>query len=248
MLDWLNTFCRKHDLEKVDTSLFYDAFYTFFMSKVMTNRDGINISVEMVNVDCDKRFKNKFLEKDIFLVRKIVSKIDSSTDKEATLNQELDKINHGMSSIKDFQHPYRVHREPVQMAQIANDFLVSKLNPKVETLHQSRYVSSFLPFELNASKVEEVIASLKSVPASGMLMMTSEMLHLTNKASARILYLIFKRSINEGKVPDDWRHTLVKLKHKDGAKDNIANYRPIGITCVPSKVTHYSFQIIYFLP
>jgi hypothetical protein len=244
LFEWFETFQRDHSIEIVDTSLFWYEFYNFFVSQVFTNHNGINIIVQQLNVNCGRRAKKMLLEKNE-LIKKIVSEIDLSADKEATLNRELDEgRNNGMSSINNFRFPYLPCNDPAIVANIANDYLVSKMNDKFKTPSHARHYRSFKPFVLTQSKVEKAIDNLKSVPASGMLVMTSEMLKLTKKASALILYHIFKRSMSEGKLPDDWRHTLVRLKHKDGARDQLANYRPIGITCVPSKVSQLNSKLL----
>lgn len=240
--NWFDTFRRNHNIDTVDTSLFWLEFYKFFITtfKDITTHDGSQLSVTKRNSNYfSKRGEKNVVDKKQ-MIQKIVSKIDSSTDKEGTLNSELDETsrNSGISCIKDFNFPYQQYTNPAKVAKIANDFLISKMNVKVKTTEQSKPFRAFKRFELTESIVEEAIASLNSVPSSGMLLMTIEMLQLTKKASALILYHIFKRSFDETRIPDDWRHTLVKMKHKDGPREQISNYRPIGITCVPSKVKY----------
>ncbi len=47
---------------------------------------------------------------------------------------------------------------------------------------------------------------------------------------------IFNASIEQGKIPDQWREATVSALHKKGEKNNAANYRPISLTCVSCRV------------
>jgi hypothetical protein len=50
------------------------------------------------------------------------------------------------------------------------------------------------------------------------------------------IWLIFRRSLNEGIFPDLWKLTSVTPIHKAGDKDNIRNYRPISILSHLAKI------------
>jgi hypothetical protein len=47
---------------------------------------------------------------------------------------------------------------------------------------------------------------------------------------------LLKISLSTGKIPDLWRHILVQPVHKKGSKKLAKNYRPIGLTCILSKI------------
>ena len=53
---------------------------------------------------------------------------------------------------------------------------------------------------------------------------------------AQPLYLIFRKSLDEGVVPDDWKQANVTPIYKKGKKIDPSNYRPISLTSVPCKV------------
>ena len=50
---------------------------------------------------------------------------------------------------------------------------------------------------------------------------------------------IFRRSLSEGSVPADWKHANVSPIYKKGQKYDPANYRPISLTCIASKVMEH---------
>ena len=50
------------------------------------------------------------------------------------------------------------------------------------------------------------------------------------------LCALFNFSLAEGKLPAEWKDSLVVLVHKKGKKEDVTNYRPISLLCVVSKV------------
>ncbi|CAG2209440.1 unnamed protein product [Mytilus edulis] len=50
------------------------------------------------------------------------------------------------------------------------------------------------------------------------------------------LFLIFNKSIIEGKVPDDWKNAIVSPIFKKGQKLKPGNYRPVSLTSVVCKI------------
>ena len=61
-------------------------------------------------------------------------------------------------------------------------------------------------------------------------------LHLT---IAPFLQVLFSRSYEEGVMPSDWRKANVTPIYKKGHRDSPANYRPISLTCIASKVMEH---------
>ena len=48
--------------------------------------------------------------------------------------------------------------------------------------------------------------------------------------------VIFNISLNEGKIPDDWKRANVVPSHKSGDIGSIKNYRPISLRSVVGKL------------
>ena len=53
---------------------------------------------------------------------------------------------------------------------------------------------------------------------------------------APILTYIFNESLAQGAVPDDWRQAYVAPVFKKGEKYDAANYRPVSLTCICTKL------------
>ena len=54
-----------------------------------------------------------------------------------------------------------------------------------------------------------------------------------------ILTAIYQTSIDAGHVPSKWKHANVCVVFKNGEKSYPANYRPISLTCISSKVLEH---------
>ena len=54
-----------------------------------------------------------------------------------------------------------------------------------------------------------------------------------------MLAAIFQTSIDSGCTPSKWKHANVCGVHKNGPKSDPANYRPISLTCISSKVLEH---------
>ena len=58
-----------------------------------------------------------------------------------------------------------------------------------------------------------------------------------NLAIAPTLQVIFEKTYKEGVVPEDWRRAnICPIYKKKGARKDPANYRPISLTCIASKL------------
>jgi len=56
---------------------------------------------------------------------------------------------------------------------------------------------------------------------------------------APTLQMIFEKSYNSKQTPDDWKKAHITPIFKKGRKDDPANYRPISLTCIVSKLMEH---------
>ena len=56
---------------------------------------------------------------------------------------------------------------------------------------------------------------------------------------APILIIIFNKSLQEGTVPEDWRHANVTAIYRKGTRHDAANYRPVSLTSLCCKLLEH---------
>ena len=56
---------------------------------------------------------------------------------------------------------------------------------------------------------------------------------------APVLTDFFQQSLHESRVPDDWKQQFVHPIFKKGSKSDPANYRPVALTCLLSKMLEH---------
>ena len=56
---------------------------------------------------------------------------------------------------------------------------------------------------------------------------------------APIFQAIFAKSLQDGENPEDWKKANVTLIFKNGERYHEANYRPVSLTCIASKLMEH---------
>jgi hypothetical protein len=64
-------------------------------------------------------------------------------------------------------------------------------------------------------------------------------LKMLANSTAPILQAIFNKSLQTGEVPQDWRKANVAPIFKKGERYCAANYRPVLLTCIASKLMEH---------
>lgn len=62
------------------------------------------------------------------------------------------------------------------------------------------------------------------------------LLQATSDTISDPLCLLFRKSLNEGSLPEEWRTANVTPIYKKGDRHVLRNYRPVSLTCQFSKV------------
>lgn len=84
--------------------------------------------------------------------------------------------------------------------------------------------------------VEKKLHDLKVNKSPGPDMMHPKVLFELRGIISGNLSNIFQMSLEQGRIPEDWKCSNVTVIHKKGRKDYVENYRPISLTCVACKV------------
>ena len=87
--------------------------------------------------------------------------------------------------------------------------------------------------------IAKLLQNLETHKATGPDGVPTHLLKITADESALALQLIFQASVAQGCVPPDWKMADVVPVFKKGDRANPANYRPISLTSVCSKVMEH---------
>jgi len=103
-------------------------------------------------------------------------------------------------------------------------------------------LSAMASITFSVAGIQQQLSLLDSNKASGPDNIHSYILKNCANEISPILQIIFTQSLNTGRLPSDWLVANVCPVFKRGSRSNAANYRPISLTSVCSKVMEH---IIY---
>ena len=90
--------------------------------------------------------------------------------------------------------------------------------------------------EITPSDVKKILTGLDKNKASGPDGIPSSVLSEAAEELTEPITLLFKRSLESGTIPADWKMAHVSPIFKKGSKAAVNNYRPVSLTCVLCKV------------
>ena len=148
--------------------------------------------------------------------------------------------------LKDTNGTY--HQEPNSKANILNEQFSSIFsNPdisndinfagdKYETHHEMKDIV------VDEAGVRKLLLALDENKATGPDLIPSRLLKILANEIAPVLTILFQASIDQGKIPSDWKEANIMPIYKKGNKSTPENYRPISLTSICCKVLEH---IIY---
>jgi hypothetical protein len=92
------------------------------------------------------------------------------------------------------------------------------------------------PFNVTADMVKQKLTKLKSSKSPGPDSISPRIYHELQNELAAPLAAIFNKSLETGKVPKQWKTADVSAIFKKGNRKTPANYRPVSLTNIASKV------------
>jgi len=100
--------------------------------------------------------------------------------------------------------------------------------------------------QIHVEGVASLLRDLQSHKACGPDGIPPRLLKETANNVAPALTLLYKASLAQGQLPNDWKKSYVVPVFKKGSRTSPANYRPISLTCIPCKVfEHIIYSNIY---
>ncbi|KAI8497346.1 hypothetical protein Bbelb_246520 [Branchiostoma belcheri] len=133
---------------------------------------------------------------------------------------------------------------PSDMAQEFNDYFSACASRLTDGLPASRDPLRNIPEPTKTFSFESVdettvlneLQRLKTRKATGMDKIPSRLLKDAAPVIVKPLTHIFNLSLSTGEVPAEWKEAQISPIHKSGTKTNVANYRPVSVLNITSKV------------
>ena len=135
-----------------------------------------------------------------------------------------------------------LHSSPKEKAEILNNQFSSVFtnedSSNIPDLGESPYTTA-PDITVTEKGVRKLLDGLNPNKASGPDQISSRFLKSMSAAVAPILTIIFQASIDQGKVPDDWKLAFVTPLFKKGDRAKASNYRPVSLTSVCCKLIEH---------
>ena len=153
--------------------------------------------------------------------------------------KSLRKDNTGISPLKD---KGRLFNAPKDKANILNRQYQSTFTQEDTNQVPS---PSGIPYpdmediEVDEAGIRKLLQKTNPRKATGPDSIPARILKDCASELAPILTIIFNKSLQEGKVPEDWRHANVTAIYKKGTRHDAANYRPVSLTSLCCKLLEH---------
>ena len=123
-----------------------------------------------------------------------------------------------------------------QFASVFSDIMPSSLKDMASLLILPMF-PYMRPLCFKTAGISKLLGGLDNNKAPGPDGIHPRILRQLNLAIAPTLQVIFEKTYREGVVPEDWRRAnICPIYKKKGARKDPANYRPISLTCIASKL------------
>lgn len=107
---------------------------------------------------------------------------------------------------------------------------------EIPRLQQQQYEDQLIDIDISDEDIRTTLSKLKPGKSMGTDDIHPYALRETASSVAKPLGIIFRQSIREGAIPNQWREAYVTAIHKKGDKTRPQNYRPISLTSIPCKI------------
>ena len=135
-----------------------------------------------------------------------------------------------------------LHCDPKQKARILNkqfsSVFTSDDDNTLPDLGPSPY-PTMPDISISQAGVEKLMKRLKPHKATGPDGISAQLLKETSHQISPVITLLFRASLIQGSIPSQWKKAFVVPIHKKGCKSTPANYRPISLTAILSKLCEH---------
>ena len=128
---------------------------------------------------------------------------------------------------------------PKEQAETMSDFFSSvftRSNDEPPTKEAINGNKSLSDIEVTEARVKQLIDGMRENAAPGPDGFPPILLKMLCEEITTPLTILFQKSIDDGKIPDDWREANITAIHKKGSKADPGNYRGVSLTSVMGKL------------
>jgi len=183
---------------------------------------------------------------------KHVSNIFTLSDDDADIQKDVSKPKKFWSFVKSLKRDSSgiatlrengfLRSDSKEKANILNRQFQSVFTKEADTDPPSKGQSphnSMQDFTIDKHGVKKLLDKLNVNKATGPDNISARVLKECSEEISAILEVIFNKSLEQSSVPDDWKQANVVPIFKKGEKYNPANYRPVSLTCICSKLLEH---------
>ena len=127
-----------------------------------------------------------------------------------------------------------------EKAEVLNQFFSSVYTVEdlvnIPTKAQTNVQEILSDIDFSSDDIMKILSNLKADKSPGPDKIHPSVLKECADVLAYPLYLLFRKSLNEGSLPQDWKDGYVTPIFKKGLKCQVDNYRPVSLTSVICKV------------
>jgi len=102
--------------------------------------------------------------------------------------------------------------------------------PPSEDMFANRSDQTLDDVDLTPESIRKKLASLRSDKATGADGISPWLLKEIQESLVNPIYILMRKSLDEGAVPNDWKTANVSPIFKKGSKNSVNNYRPVSLT------------------
>ena len=144
------------------------------------------------------------------------------------------------SSVDTLEHNGKLFANDIDKAEILNKFFASVMVDEPESLPHLKDESPgpdscMYDFEFSETDVINIMSKLNPGKAVGPDGIHPNILKMVLSLACP-LYILFRHSLDNGMLPDDWKRANICALHKKGSRKSPNNYRPVSLTSQVVKI------------
>jgi Reverse transcriptase (RNA-dependent DNA polymerase)/Endonuclease-reverse transcriptase len=204
--------------------------------RMWKKESGRNVSAEYKNVE--KQVRNMIRHAKRNLERKLATENNGNSKPFYAYLKSKTKSRMPVGPLKD--NNGNAVTDKKKMAEMLNSYFSSVFSQEeaaaVPAAEEEEVRSRLLDVQVDIAQVVKKIKALKPASAPGPDGLGSLLLRELVDQVAIPLTKIFRKSLDSGDVPADWRRANVTPIFKKGSKTDPANYRPVSLTSISCKL------------